>query len=325
MINFLDLKSINERYAEELKETASGVIDSGWYLLGEKVKAFEQKFAEYTTILALTDNRLKPVLIEPDIQTNNLDHTLIEKHITKRTKAIMLVHLYGCACWSGELESIAKKYKLKVIEDNAQAIGAQWHGKKTDSLGDAAGHSFYPGKNFGALGDAGAVTTNNPELTEVVRALGNYGSKKKYFNDFKGYNCRMDEIQAAFLLVKLKYLDKENLIRREIASYYTANIANAGILLPGWPADDLEHVWHLYVIRSKYRDALQSLFASHGVQTLIHYPVPPHRQKAYKEWNHLSYPITEKIHNEALSLPISPVMVESQLNQVVDLLNHFRA
>jgi dTDP-4-amino-4,6-dideoxygalactose transaminase len=366
MIKFLDLQKINAQYADELKQAAASVIDSGWYLLGERVKTFENNLAEYigvhhaiavsngldalrlilkgymelgvfnegdevivpantyiATILAITDNRLKPVFVEPDINTYNLDISLIEKHITPRTRAIMVVHLYGQVCWSRELETIAKKHKLKIIEDNAQAIGAEWQGKKTGGLGDAAGNSFYPGKNLGALGDAGAVTTNDTELADIVRALRNYGSHTKYLNEYRGFNCRMDEIQAAFLSVKLKFLEKENELRRNIADYYISHIRNPRIITPALPNNTREHVWHIFVIRTPKRDALQKHLLDNGIQTLIHYPVPPHKQKAYKEWYHLSFPITEKIHNEALSLPISPVMNETQLNQVVDFLNEF--
>jgi len=285
------------------------------------------------SILAITDNRLKPVLVEPYIETYNLDSSLIEKYITPRTKAILVVHLYGQVCWSEQLESIAKKYKLKIIEDNAQAIGAYYTDKegtlrKTGTLGDAAGFSFYPGKNLGALGDAGAVSTNNDELAETVRALGNYGSKQKYQHDFQGLNSRMDEFQAAVLDVKLKHIDKENQQRREVAQYYCENIHNNKIILPNLNFDkqviDSEsHVWHLFVIRCDERDLLQKYLADSGVQTLIHYPIPPHKQGAYKFMNHLSFPITEKIHNEVLSLPISPVITDDEVKCIVDLINKF--
>ena len=245
------------------------------------------------SILAISDNRLKPVLVEPDINTYNLDISLIEKNITPSTKAIMVVHLYGQVCWSKELEAIAKKYNLKIIEDNAQAIGADYppqsdsltlsetitKPRKTGGLGDAAGFSFYPGKNLGALGDAGAVTTNDDTLAEVVRALGNYGSKQKYVNEYKGLNSRLDELQAAILDVKLKYLDAENQCRREIAQYYCENIKNEKLVLPSYsPFRGLggNHVWHLFVIRTTYRDELQQYLTDNGVQTLIHYPIPPH-------------------------------------------------
>ena len=389
MISFLELKRLNRLYAEELKQVAAEVIDSGWYLLGERVKLFEENLANYirvkhaigvangldalrlilkayiemgvmqegdevivpantyiASILAITDNRLKPVLVEPDINTYNLDISLIERHITPRTKAIMVVHLYGQVCWSEELEAIAQKHNLKIIEDNAQAIGAikeerrkEKGERKTGSLGDAAGFSFYPGKNLGALGDGGAVTTNDDKLAKVVRALANYGSTKKYVNDYQGLNSRLDEIQAAFLNVKLKYLDAENQHRREIAQYYCENIQKTDIILPVSPdffnipqltpnpkpqtLNPLSHVWHLFVIRHPNRDALQKYLNENGIQTLIHYPIPPHKQMAYKEWNDLSLPVTEKIHNEVLSLPISPVMTKDEAFACIELLNQF--
>jgi dTDP-4-amino-4,6-dideoxygalactose transaminase len=379
MIKFLDLQKINARYTAELKQAATDVIDSGWYLLGERVKAFEDNLAKYigvkhaigvangldalrlilkayiemgamhegdevivpsntyiASILAITDNRLKPVLVEPDINTYNLDISLIEQHITQRTRAIMVVHLYGQVCWSEELEAIAKKHNLKIIEDNAQAIGAIYVKddnlkfkvqNKTGSLGDAAGNSFYPGKNLGALGDAGAVTTNDDKLAEIVRALGNYGSNQKYVNDYQGLNSRLDEIQAAFLDVKLKYLDTENHRRREIAQYYCENINHPQIILPTPDSElilhNLSHVWHLFIIRASQRDRLQTYLTEKGIQTLIHYPIPPHKQQAYKEWNNLRFPVTELIHQQVLSLPISPVLEQQEVECVVETINSF--
>lgn len=281
------------------------------------------------TILAITDNRLKPVLVEPDINTYNLDLNLIEKHITERTKAIMVVHLYGQVCWGTKLEELAKKYNLKIIEDNAQAIGAEWNGVKTGALGDAAGFSFYPGKNLGALGDAGAVSTNDDELASVIRALANYGSTKKYINDYQGLNSRLDEIQAAFLDIKIKYIDKENDARKAIAYKYVSLIQNPDLFLPVLSPEGVQkigksHVYHLFVVRSKKRDNLQEYLRDNGVQILIHYPVPPHFQKAYRSMKELQLPITEKIHNEVISLPISPVMQNEELIQVVHLLNLFK-
>ncbi|MCX7953785.1 MAG: DegT/DnrJ/EryC1/StrS family aminotransferase, partial [Bacteroidales bacterium] len=292
------------------------------------------------SILAISDNRLKPILVEPDISTYNLNLNSLENYITPKTKAIMVVHLYGQACWSDKLEAIAQKYNLKIIEDNAQAIGAYYISKnlsndtvkykRTGSLGDAAGFSFYPGKNLGALGDAGAIATNNDELAYVCRCLTNYGSSKKYVNDFKGFNSRMDEIQAAFLTVKLKYIDKENQIRRCIAQYYCENINNPLIILPNYNLPQLfiypyslQHVWHLFVIRCNKRDKLQQFLEQNGVQTLIHYPIPPHKQKAYKEWNNLSLPITEQIHNEVLSLPMSSTLTQQEVDNIVDIVNNF--
>jgi dTDP-4-amino-4,6-dideoxygalactose transaminase len=280
------------------------------------------------SMLAITDNRLKPVLVEPDIHTYNLDISRVEQAITFRTKAIMIVHLYGRICWSDELENLARKYNLKIIEDNAQAIGANYcfpdgKKKKSGSLGDAAGNSFYPGKNLGALGDAGAVATSSEELAQLVRALGNYGSKEKYVNEYSGLNSRMDEIQAAFLSVKLKYLDNENEIRRRIADSYVKNIKNEKIILPLLPENTDSHVHHLFVVRTEKRDALRVYLEKNGVQALIHYPVPPHKQQAYREWKDMKFPVTEKIHNEVISLPISPVMTENEVERVISLLNEF--
>ncbi len=366
MIKFLDLQKINAQYAEELKQVASEVIDSGWYLLGNRVKIFEQNLCNYigsshaigvangldalrlilraymemgimqkgdeiivpantyiASILAITDNKLKPIFVEPNIHTNNLDIALIEQHITPKTKAIMVVHLYGRVCWSKEISQIAKKYNLKIIEDNAQAIGADWNGIKTGNLGDASGFSFYPGKNLGALGDSGAVTTNDDELMKTIRAISNYGSNEKYINEFQGLNSRMDEIQAGFLDVKLKHIDKENQRRSEIAKYYVSNIKNKKLLLPEIPTNELEHVWHLFIIRTENRVKLQDYLLVNNIQTLIHYPIPPHKQLAYKEFNTLSFPITEKIHSEVLSLPISSVLLNEETKQIVDVINDY--
>ncbi len=366
MIKFLDLQKINQQYQNELKQAASDVIDSGWYLLGERVKEFETNLASYlgtkhavgvgngldalrlilrayiemgvmkegdevivpantyiASILAITDNRLTPVLIEPDINTYNLDISLIEKHITKRTRAIMVVHLYGRVCWSKELEDIARRHNLKIIEDNAQAIGAVWEGKQSGSLGDAAGNSFYPGKNLGALGDAGAVTTNDDEIVKTIRALSNYGSAKKYINQYQGFNSRLDEIQAAFLSLKLKYINRENDIRRQAAKFYIDNINNTQIKLPKIPEHDESHVWHLFVVCAKGRTELQEYLAQNGIQSLIHYPIPPHKQVAYKDYNSLTFPITEEIHSEVLSLPISPVISISDIDKIISVINYY--
>ena len=276
------------------------------------------------SILAITDNRLKPILVEPDINTYNLDLSLVERHITKKTKAIMVVHLYGRVCWSKELVELAKKHNLKIIEDNAQAIGAEWNGIKSGNLGDAAGFSFYPGKNLGALGDAGAVTTNDSQLADMVRALGNYGSVEKYITPYQGLNSRLDEIQAAILDVKLKYIDAENQRRREIAKRYISEIKNPNIILPQIPVNEKEHVWHLFVIRTTQRDKLQQYLTENAVQTLIHYPIPPHKQEAYKEWNEMRFSITEKIHEEVLSLPMSPVMENDEIKNIVKIINSYK-
>lgn len=275
------------------------------------------------SLLAITDNRLKPVFAEPTVENYNLDTSKIEALITPKTKAIMVVHLYGQVCWSKELENLAKKYDLKIIEDNAQAIGAAWNGIKTGNLGDAAGFSFYPGKNLGALGDAGAVACKDPLLAKTIRTLANYGSEEKYINKYHGLNSRLDELQAGVLDVKLKYIDADNEKRRMIAEKYFAEITNPKIILPQLPADPKEHVWHLFVIRTAKRELLQKYLLENGIQTLIHYPIPPHKQKAYKYYNHLSFPITEKIHEEVLSLPMSPVMEDGEVATVVQVINQF--
>lgn len=292
------------------------------------------------TILAITDNRLKPVLVDPDLNTYNIDPSLIEMKITKRTKGIIIVHLYGQNAICSDIFSLVKKYRLKLIEDNAQAVGAFYHEKHTGSIGEAAGHSFYPGKNLGALGDGGAVTTNNKELADVIRALANYGSIKKYVCQYKGLNSRLDEIQAAILRVKLRHLDKDNQIRRKIAMYYCQNIKNPEITLPKFSSYNLQttdlnsssiysnqisnnnsHAWHLFVIRHKNRDKLQKYLTAKGIQTLIHYPIPPHKQRVYKEWNTLRLPVTELIHNEVLSLPINQIISITDMERVVTTLN----
>lgn len=275
------------------------------------------------TLLAISDNNLVPVLVEPDIQTYNIDISKIEEKISEKTKAIMIVHLYGCAVFSDELKKLAEKYQLKIIEDNAQAIGAAYNGVKTGNLGDAAGFSFYPGKNLGAIGDAGAVTTNNDELADTLRTLANYGSREKYVNVYQGLNSRLDEIQAALLDVKLKYIDQENNRRKEIAFRYVSEIKNPKIILPELPKDGSSHVWHLFVIRTNDRTNLQNYLTNKEVQTLIHYPIPPHQQNAYASMNEMHFPITEKIHNEVLSLPISPVMTDDEVDDVIKIINVF--
>lgn len=366
MIKFLDLKAINALYEPELSQAVQHVLKSGWYLLGEEVKTFEEEYASFignrhcigvangldalrlilrayielgemkegdeiivpantyiATILAITDNRLKPVLVEPDIHTYNIDPFLVEEKITERTKGIMIVHLYGQNAMHPEIQRIVNKYNLKLIEDNAQAQGCYYGNKRTGSFGHAAGHSFYPGKNLGALGDAGAVTTSHDELADVVRTLGNYGSREKYINEYQGLNSRLDEIQAAVLRVKLRRLDADNQKRREIAEYYCNNITNQSLILPKRPANQQSHVWHLFVIRHKDRDRLQKYLAENGIQTLIHYPIPPNKQKAYKEWNSLTFSITDRIHHEVLSLPLSLVLTDEEIMTVCDKLNNW--
>jgi dTDP-4-amino-4,6-dideoxygalactose transaminase len=365
MIKFLDLQKINALYSAELKSAASEIIDSGWYLLGDRVKQFEDDLKNFqgggevitvangldalrlilkgyielgvmepgdeiivpantyiATILAITDNKLVPILVEPDIETYNIKIEDIERRITPRTKAILIVHLYGRVCWDQNLTELSNRYNLKIIEDNAQAIGARFDGVRTGNLGDAAGFSFYPGKNLGALGDAGAVVTRDKLLSNVVRTLANYGSAEKYINQFQGLNSRMDEIQAAFLSIKIKHLDKENYLRTEIANYYLDNIKNHKVKLPLRSKDE-SNVWHLFVIRAERRESLQKYLIKNDVQTLIHYPIPPHRQKCYENWFNDSYPITDKIHKEVLSIPISQVIDLKEAKKVVQLINEW--
>lgn len=371
MIPFLDLKGINAQYRDELIKAATDVIDSGWYVQGQQVKAFEQEFAEYcgtkhaigvangldaliliiraykelgklkegdgvivpantyiASVLAITENRLKPILVEPDEHTYNLDSNLIEQAITPNTKAILAVHLYGQLADMPTINAIARKHNLLVIEDSAQSHGAQIDGRRAGNWGDASGFSFYPGKNLGALGDAGAVTTNDDDLAQAIRALGNYGSHKKYENLYQGVNSRLDEMQAALLRVKLKNLDNETKRRQEIATMYINGIKNDAIVLPLQPnvASRSRHdcVWHLFVIRTKVREKLQTYLTEQSIQTLIHYPIAPHHQKAYKGWEFQSYPITEAIHDEVLSLPIGPVLDDESVNRVISIINDFK-
>ena len=280
------------------------------------------------SILAISQNNLKPVLVEPDIHTFNIDAKKIEAAITTKTKAILPVHLYGQLAAMPEIMVIAKKYNLLVLEDSAQAHGAEIDGKKAGSWGDASGFSFYPGKNLGALGDAGAITTNDAELAHMLKAIRNYGSHEKYKNLVPGVNSRLDEIQAAILNVKLKFLDQENQYRRHIADLYLKEIQNSAIELPFTNINaetDTQHVWHLFVIRTQHREQLQKHLAEHGVQTLIHYPIPPHKQQAYQEWNNFSLPISEQIHAEVLSLPIGPTLSIDEAKQVIQLCNGFQA
>lgn len=295
-------------------------VEMGIMKLGDEVIVPANTYI--ASILAISENGLKPVLVEPSIETYQIDDSKIEEAITERTKGILIVHLYGQCAYTDKIGELCKKYNLKLIEDNAQAHGCKFKGHRTGSLGDAAGHSFYPGKNIGALGDAGAVTTNDEELAKVVRAVANYGSIRKYVFKYIGRNSRLDEIQAAVLDVKLKYLDNDIAIRKQVAKYYIDHITNPEIITPivkDWDA----HVFHIFTIRCKRRDELQKYLTENGVQTIIHYPIPPHKQECYKEWNNLSFPITEQIHNEELSLPMSPVIKEEDVEMVIKLLNKF--
>ncbi len=361
MIKFLDLEKINNRFRKEIDERIKNILDKGWYLQGEENDKFSKHFAEYcgvkyvlgvangldalrliikasgfgegdeiivpantyiATILAISDNGCTPVLVEPNINTYNIDPDKIEAAITPKTKAIMVVHLYGQAVQMQKVWDLAKKYNLKVFEDCAQAHGAIYQNKRVGNLSDAGAFSFYPGKNLGALGDAGAIATNDEDLYLRAKALANYGSDRKYHHIYKGLNSRLDEIQAAVLDVKLPHLDKDNARRREIAAYYRSHITNPKIILPQ-TYDEKAAVWHVFVVRTKERDAFQQYLSDNGVQTIIHYPCPPHKQLAYKEWNNLSYPISEEIHNTIISLPISPVMTDDEVEKVVEIVNAF--
>jgi dTDP-4-amino-4,6-dideoxygalactose transaminase len=280
------------------------------------------------SVLAISDNGLEPVFVEPNINTYNLDSLKIEDALTKRTKAILTVHLYGQNSVDIKMLKICKKYNLKLIEDAAQSHGAIWKGKVMGSIGNAAGHSFYPGKNLGALGDAGAVTTNDQKLYKAIIALRNYGSHKKYENIYQGLNSRMDDIQAAFLNVKLKYIKKDIEGRRKVAKYYLENIKHSDIILPIQNSkfkiqNSRSHVWHLFVVRTSKREKLQEHLVENDIQTLIHYPKPPYKQEAYGKYNKLDFPITNLIHNEVLSLPISSVLNFKDTAKVIDVINNF--
>lgn len=372
MIPFLDLKSINQQYRQALIDAATRVIDSGWYVLGHEVAAFEQEFARYcgtqycvgvangldalvltlrawielgklkdgdeiivpantyiASILAITENRLKPVLVEPDEGSYNLCPENVRQAITPKTKAIVAVHLYGQLAPMKTLMALADEHGLLVLEDSAQAHGAMIDGKRAGNWGHASGFSFYPGKNLGALGDAGAITTNDAELAQTVRALGNYGSHKKYENLYQGLNSRLDEMQAALLRVKLQHLDAETLVRQKIAVAYAQGINNPQLTLPiasSASVDTLKnHVFHLFVLRVKDRVAFQAHLKAAGIDTLIHYPIPPHRQGAYPDYQHLSLPLTEAIHQEVVSLPMCPTLSNEQVRDIIKACNAYEA
>ena len=275
------------------------------------------------SILAITENGLRPVLVEPSLDTLQIDDSLIEQAITPRTRAVMIVHLYGRCAYTARIGDICHARGLRLIEDNAQAHGLRWNGRRTGSLGHAAGHSFYPGKNLGALGDAGAVTTDDDELADTVRAIANYGSERKYVFSYKGRNSRIDELQAAILSVKLRHLDEENSRRRDVARAYIERTHNPLMTLPSadyWR----QSVFHIFPVLCRQRDELQGHLTACGIQTMIHYPIPPHRQRCYAEWAALSLPVTEKIHAEELSIPCNQVLCEGEVEQIIDALNRFR-
>jgi dTDP-4-amino-4,6-dideoxygalactose transaminase len=362
-IPFLDLHSPYQDLKEELDAAYFRVMKSGWYILGQEVESFEQEFAAYcgtkycvgvgnglealhlilraygigegdevivpantyiATWLAVSYAGARVIPVEPIERTYNLDPQRLEDAITTRTRAILVVHLYGQTADMDSINAVARRHGIKVIEDAAQAHGSQFKGKLAGSLGDSAGWSFYPGKNLGALGDAGAVTTDDEELAKKIRSLRNYGSEIKYYNLIKGYNSRLDELQAAFLRVKLKHLDDWNKRRRQSAARYLQELQDTGLILPAVP-EDMNPNWHLFVVRSKQRDALQSHLNKNGIGTLIHYPVPPHLQDAYREAGFQAgdFPVTEVIHKEVLSLPIGPHLDDVQLNQVINKFKSF--
>ena len=373
MIKFLDLQKVTALHAQEYHEAVRGVVDSGWFLQGEQVKAFESEYASYigtrhcigvgngldaltliyraylqmgllregdevmvpantyiASILAISENGLRPVLIEPRWDTLEIDDSLLEQHLTERTRSVMIVHLYGRNAYTDRIGDFCRRHNLLLVEDNAQAHGAMAQltadnhpFKRTGSLGHAAGNSFYPGKNLGAMGDAGAVTTDDDQLADIIRSLGNYGSSRKYVFDYVGRNSRLDEMQAALLRVKLRHLDADNERRRQIARRYEQGISNPLITLPARTAD-AENVYHLLPIFTPRRDALQQYLCEHGVETLVHYPIPPHQQRCYGEWHHLSLPITERISREELSLPMSPALGDDEVDEVIRLVNEFK-
>lgn len=366
MIHFLNLRRINASHRQALLDATTRVIDSGWYIRGEEVSAFEREWAAHcgvqrtvgvgngldalrlilrayielgqlqagdevivpsntyiATILAVTDVELVPILVEPDESTFNLDPLLVEAAITPRTKVILTVHLYGRVGYDQRLRDVADRHGLRIVEDAAQAHGARYATRAAGGLGDAAGWSFYPGKNLGALGDGGAVTTNDVQLADCISMLANYGSAKKYVNEYRGLNSRLDELQAAVLRAKLPGLEAENDRRRQIAAEYLSQIRSPSIQLPDAPADPAEHVWHLFVVRTSDRAALAAHLQSRQIGTLIHYPIPPHHQQAYREWRSRSYPISERLHHEVLSLPMDPTMTEAEVGAVMDACNAY--
>jgi dTDP-4-amino-4,6-dideoxygalactose transaminase len=363
MIPFLELKPTYDELKPEFDAAYHRVMDSGWYLLGKEIEAFEAEFAEYceakycigvangldalhllvraygigagdevivpsntfiATWLAVSYAEATPIPVEPDPETHNLDVIRIEEAITARTKAIMPVHLYGQPADMDAINEIARKHGLKVIEDSAQAQGARYKGRRTGSLGDAAGHSFYPGKNLGAFADAGAITTNDPDLADRVRTLRNYGSKQKYHYETQGINSRMEELQAAFLRVKLRHLDGWNARRSAIAAQYFSSLSplSSALTLPFVP-EWASPVWHLFVIRHGRRDALQKHLADADIQTLIHYPIPAHLTGAYSDMALMRLPIAERLAGEILSLPIGPHMSEDSVFTVVEAIKSF--
>ena len=364
MIKYLNLQQVNAPYEEEMRQAMDRVLRRGWYLRGEATRQFEQHYADYigtrycvgcgngldaltlifraykemgvmqegdevivpantyiASILAITENNLKPVLVEPDIHTLQIDDNLIEQAVTPRTRAVMIVHLYGRCAYTDRIGEICRRHGFKLIEDNAQAHGCKFGNQRTGSLGDAAGHSFYPGKNLGALGDAGAITTNDAELSETVRALGNYGSQEHYVFDYQGRNSRIDEVQAAVLDVKLRYLDEANAKRKRVAAIYNNKVCNPQIVIP---RSDRDSVWHIFPVLCERRDALQAYLLDNGVETQIHYPIPPYRQHCYgADLAASDFPVSSLIHRQELSLPCHPMLSDAEVESIAQLLSQF--
>ena len=359
MIKFLDIKAINAPFETAFQEKLTTFLEKGWYILGDEVTAFEAEFASYcgskycvgvgngldaiiltfkayielgmlhegdeivvpantyiASILGILHAGLVPVLVEPDPETFNIDPKLIEAKITAKTKGMLIVHLYGQLAAMDAIMEIGYKHNLLIVEDAAQAHGLPFKGSHVRTF------SFYPGKNLGALGDGGAVVTNNEKLAKTIKSLSNYGSEKKYYNDYLGFNSRLDELQAAFLRIKLPSLETENEKRRAVAKRYLSEIKNDKIVLPFYDGSD-NHVFHLFVIRTSKRDELQQYLSENGIQTMIHYPVAPHQQKAMLDYHHLSFPITEQIHDEVLSLPMSSILTEEEVTFIVNIINAY--
>ncbi|AQG80344.1 DegT/DnrJ/EryC1/StrS family aminotransferase [Spirosoma montaniterrae] len=359
MISFLNLREVNKPHQQAIQETTARVLESGWYILGKEVSAFEKQFAAYcgvghcigvanglealtlvlkawafpagsevivasnayiASVLSITQSGLNPVFVEPDPQTYLLDPANVEAALTPQTRAILPVHLYGRCCEMEPIRAIAQAHALLVLDDAAQAHGATYKSNRVGGLADATGWSFYPSKNLGALGDAGAITTNNDELAERLRALRNYGSGQKYVNDYIGYNSRLDELQAAILSAKLPHLDAENNRRRALARLYLNGIRHPDISLP--PADQIEQdAWHLFVIRHPRRDQLRAYLHEHGIGTDVHYPIPPHQQRAYAQFASLSLPISEQLHREVVSLPLNPTLTDAEAEFIIETIN----
>ncbi len=363
MIEYENLKKVNEKFYDQFKDAFSNVLDSGWFILGNSVSTFEKEFAAYNeiehcigvasgldaltmsltalpkndnkdevlvpsntyiaTIISILNAGYKPVLVEPNIETYNIEASDIKEKITQKTKAVMVVHLYGLACNMEEISELCKEKNIYLIEDCAQAHGAEINGKKIGTFGDFGAFSFYPSKNLGALGDAGAVTTNNAEFAETIKMLRNYGSKVKYENEIVGINSRLDEVQAAFLSIKLKELDKLNSHKIKLAKIYEENIDNELIIKPKF-YENRKSVYHIYPIRTKNRKSLREYLLSKGIKTEIHYPIAPHKQVAFKNLFNTEYPISEEIHNTVLSLPISFYHTKEDVDIIVEAINKYK-